>query len=74
MFAFMKNPVQHKLLQTRLTTPARSSPTDDQLRRDRRTAMLVFALMIALLGGIIWLASLGGGTIPQGIEYWPTMP
>ncbi|MEO8498867.1 MAG: hypothetical protein ABI614_27715 [Planctomycetota bacterium] len=58
-------------------TPSPSSttpPSKDQLRRDRRTAILVVAIMATLMGLVIWLASMSGGSVPEGIDYWPMMP
>jgi hypothetical protein len=47
---------------------------DKQLRRDRRTAATVLALMIALMALIIWLASMGGPVEYNDIDYWHMMP
>ena len=44
----------------------------DQLRRDRRTAIVVMAIMIALLGLVLWLASLIGSPL-EPVDYWPIM-
>jgi len=30
--------------------------------------------MVAVMGLIIWLASLSGGSLPEGIDYWQMMP
>ncbi|MBI2481782.1 MAG: hypothetical protein HYV60_25000 [Planctomycetia bacterium] len=54
--------------------PAKTSQNEDQLRRDRRTAIIVVAVMAAVMGLIIWLASLSGGRLPEGIDYWQMMP
>jgi len=44
-------------------------------RRDRRTAMIVVAVMAVVMGLIIWLASMSGGSLPEeGINYWQIMP
>jgi len=58
------------------TTPSPPAKTrdKDQLRRDRRTAIIVVAIMAALMGLVIWLASMSGGAVPEGIDYWPMMP
>lgn len=58
-----------------MAPPPASRPQDDeQLRRDRWTAVIVVAVMIALTGLVIWLASLGGGVEYEGIDYWHMMP
>lgn len=57
-----------------LPSPAKRPESDEQLRRDRWTLALVIAVMVALMALIIWLASLGGGTVPNGVDYWPMMP
>jgi preprotein translocase subunit SecE len=44
------------------------------LRRDRRTAMIVVAVMAIVMGLIIWLASMSSGSLPDGINYWQIMP
>ena len=49
------------------------SPTGQQLRRDRMTAVVVLAIIAALLALMLWLASIANGA-PEGInEYWPIM-
>ena len=53
--------------------PTKAPLNKDQLRRDRRTAIVVVAVMAALMGLVIWLASLSGG-VSEGIDYWPMMP
>ena len=54
--------------------PTKTPPNKDQLWRDRRTAIIVVAVMAALMGLVIWLASMSGGGVPEGIDYWPMMP
>ena len=54
--------------------PTKTPLNKDQLWRDRRTAIIVVAVMAALMGLVIWLASLGDGVVPDGIDYWPMMP
>jgi ferric-dicitrate binding protein FerR (iron transport regulator) len=54
--------------------PAKTSQNQDQLRRDRRTAIIVVAVMAAVMGLIIWLASMTGGSLPEGVDYWQMMP
>ena len=53
--------------------PMKTPLNQDQLRRDRRTAIIVVAVIAALMGLVIWLASMSGG-VPEGIDYWPMMP
>lgn len=54
--------------------PPVSEPRDDkQLRRDRRTATIVLAALIALLALIIWLAGMGGPIEYQDTDYWHIM-
>ena len=53
--------------------PKKMMPDKDQLRRDRRTAIIVVAIMAALMGLVIWLASMSGGSVPGGVDYWPMM-
>ena len=53
---------------------AKTPLNQDQLWRDRRTAIIVVAVMTVLLGLVIWLASMSGGGVPEGIDYWPMMP
>ena len=60
----------HRPLAPHSPPPARS---DQQLKRDRRTAMVVLAIMLALMALVIWLASLGEG-VPVDTDYWPMMP
>jgi hypothetical protein len=57
-----------------LFPPAKQSRDDKQLRSDRWTAVVVVAVMLALMAVIIWLASMTGGTVPDGFEYWDMMP
>ena len=54
--------------------PTKTPLNKDQLRRDRRTAIIVVAVMAALMGLVIWLASMSGGGVPEAIDYWPMMP
>lgn len=55
--------------------PTKTPENRDQLRRDRRTAMIVVAVMAVVMGLIIWLASMSGGSLPEeGINYWQIMP
>lgn len=57
-----------------LTPPAQAPQSKDQLRRDRRTAIIVVAIMAAVMGLIIWLSSMTGGSFPEGTDYWQMMP
>ena len=57
-----------------VTGPAGKPHDDTQLRRDRWTAIIVVAVMAALVGLVIWLASLGGGVEYEGMDYWYMMP
>ena len=54
--------------------PTKTPLNKDQLRRDRRTAIIVVAVMVALMGLVIWLASMSGAGVHEGIDYWPMMP
>lgn len=54
--------------------PTKTTPDKDQLRRDRRTAIIVVAVMATLMGLVIWLASMSGASVPEGVDYWPMMP
>ena len=54
--------------------PAMKPGGDQQLRRDRWTAVLVVAIIAAMMGLIIWLASMSGTVVHEGIDYWPMMP
>lgn len=54
--------------------PATAPLNKAQLRRDRRTAVIVVAIIVAMMGLIIWLASVSGGGVSPGIDYWPMMP
>jgi hypothetical protein len=56
-------------------TPRNERPrTDEEIRRDRRTAIIVVAVMLAVMALLVWLASLGGDAPFQEIDYWPMMP
>ena len=55
------------------STPT-TTPNKDQLRRDRRTAIIVLAIMVAMMGLVVWLASMSGAGIPEGVDYWPMVP
>ena len=55
-------------------SPTKSLQTHKQVQHDRWPAIVVLALMAALMGFIIWLASQGGGVEPEGIYFWPMMP
>lgn len=57
-----------------VASPPAQQPQNDQLRRDRRTAVIVVAVMVALMALVIWLASLGGGVEYDSIDYWHMMP
>ena len=48
--------------------------TEDDLRRARLTAIVVIAVMLAIIGATIWLASLGVGPVENGFEHWYMMP
>jgi hypothetical protein len=48
--------------------------TEDEMRRDRRTGILVLVVVLAIMAALVWLASLGGNGVQGGIEYWPLMP
>jgi hypothetical protein len=54
--------------------PNNSSRNDDRLHRDRWTAVGVVALIAALMGILIWLATLSGGSPSNMDMYWPMMP
>ncbi len=54
--------------------PAKEPHEDGQLRRDRRIVAILVAVMAALMALTIWLASLSGGTLPDGIDHWPMIP
>ncbi len=54
--------------------PAKEPQDDKQLRRDRRTAAIVLALMIALMAFILWLASMSEPIEYNDIDYWHMMP
>lgn len=56
------------------STPAKTPLNQDQLRRDRRTAIIVVGIMAVLMGLLIWLASVSGGGVSNGVDYWPLMP
>jgi len=45
----------------------------DQLRRDRIRAIAVLVVFAVLMALLMWLASLGNGTV-EPIDYWPVMP
>lgn len=47
---------------------------ENALQRDRITAIVVCAIMLAMIAMLIWLASLGGGNGYEGIDTWPMMP
>jgi hypothetical protein len=57
-----------------VSPPAKTPESRDQLRRDRKTAIIVVAIMAAVMGLIIWLASMSGGGLPEGTDYWQMMP
>lgn len=50
--------------------------SDDDLRRDRMTALVVFIIMLAVVALVVWLGSFngGGGGAGNGMEYWHMMP
>jgi hypothetical protein len=51
-----------------------SSEQDRRHRRhDRWAVAVVLALMVVLLALLMWLANMGG-TVHEGIDYWPTLP
>ncbi len=54
-------------------TPHKGPSEEQQLRRDRITAIVVLAVLAALIGLMIWLGSLGGNSMPVE-QYWPMMP
>jgi hypothetical protein len=58
----------------KVSPPAKQPLDDKQLRRDRWTAIAVVMVTIALMALIVWLASVSGGTVHEGIDYWPMMP
>ena len=45
-----------------------------QLRRDRIAAVVVVAILVAMMGLLIWLASLGTGAPDNIYDFWPMMP
>ena len=51
-----------------------STPGSEQLRRDRITAIIVPLIVVALMGLVIYLASLGNGGAPMEFESWPMIP
>ena len=48
--------------------------SDEQLRKDRTTAIVMTLILLVVVSLIIWLASISGGTVHEGIETWPMMP
>lgn len=58
--------------QSYFTPPSLPRRKADQLRRDRRTAIVVMAIMIALMGLVLWLASLIGSPV-EPVDYPPIM-
>ena len=48
--------------------------SEDELRCDRTTAIVVLAIMLAIMALTVWLASFGGEPVQEGIDYWPMMP
>ena len=54
--------------------PGNPSRVEKQLRRDRKTAIVVVAVMLVVMALAVWLASVSGGPVQDGIEYWPMMP
>jgi hypothetical protein len=54
--------------------PGKKSPSDEQVRKDRITGIIVVAALAALMVLIIWLASLGNGATENIIDHWPMMP
>ena len=51
-----------------------SPPGETQFRGDRWAAVDVVALLMTMMALAIWLAGLGGGTPPEGLDYWPMLP
>ncbi|MDP6443495.1 MAG: hypothetical protein QGG36_29295 [Pirellulaceae bacterium] len=66
------------LMRSRAAPHAHSPTTEprdeQQLQRDRWTATLVILMVFALMGFVIWLASVVSPGDHQGIEYWHMMP
>lgn len=56
------------------TKPPRRRPDPDQLRRDRIVAIAMFILIALFMALVVWLASLGGGTVESPDYYFPLMP
>jgi hypothetical protein len=53
--------------------PAKGRLGNEQLRRDRWTAVAVMAVTIVLMAFLVWLASIGGN-VHEGFDHWSVMP
>ena len=51
-----------------------SGRSHEELKRDRKTAIVVVVIMLAVMALTIWLASFGNAPVQNGIDYWPMMP
>lgn len=47
---------------------------DERLEADRVTAVVVLVGMLTIIGLLIWLASLSGGSSVPIDTYWPLLP
>jgi len=54
--------------------PSTRDSHDEQIRQDRWTAVVFFTLMIALMGLILWLATLAEPVPVQPNDFWHMMP
>jgi steroid 5-alpha reductase family enzyme len=55
-------------------TAGKRSTQDQQLHQDRITAIIVIAVILVLMGALMWLASFGGGATTPIDTYWPMLP
>ena len=51
----------------------RPAKFNDQLRRDRWTAVIVTAIILALVGLVLWMARFEGASHPAD-QFWPLLP
>ncbi len=56
-----------------LPPPANEPRDESQIRRERWTAALGFAVVVALVALMIWLASISGVEY-DGSDYWQMLP
>lgn len=50
------------------------SEEDQKLRRDRWTAIVIWAVMTAVMALVVWLAILSSPVTNGVHEFWPMMP